>query len=107
MEESTYVKTTGLIINHILPAMGTYKIEKINVDVCQKHVDEWASKLKKYRTVKAYAAKVLDFAIKRGYIQSNPFAHVDLPTNTSKKSKGIDEDKVENFYTREQLIKFL
>lgn len=107
VEESTYVKTIGLFKNHILPKMGTYKIEKIHVDVCQKHVDESASKLKKYRMVKSYAAKVLDFAIKRGYIQTNPFALVDLPTNTSKKAKGVDEDEAENFYTREQLIEFL
>ena len=86
--------------------MGAYKIEKIHVDVCQKHVDEWASKLKKFRMVKAYAAKVLDFAIKRGYIKTNPFEHVDLPT-TSKKAIGAEEDKPENFYTREQLIEFL
>lgn len=107
IEESTFVKTTGIFRNHILPAMGAYKIEKIHVDVCQKHVDEWAAKLKKFRMVKAYAAKVLDFAIKRGYIQTNPFAHVDLPTTASKKAIVVDEDEAENFYNREQLIKFL
>jgi len=87
--------------------MGAYKIEKIHVDVCQKHLNEWVSKLKKYRMVKAYAAKVLDFAIKRDYIQTNPFAYVDLPTNISKKTIRADEDETENFYTREQLIEFL
>lgn len=107
VEESTYVKTTGVFKNHILPSMGAYKIEKIHVDVCQKHVDEWASKLKKFRMVKAYAAKVLNFAIKRGYIQTNPFAYVDLPTNISKKPIGAGEGEEENFYTREQLIEFL
>ncbi|WP_231885762.1 site-specific integrase [Sporosarcina psychrophila] len=55
--------------------------------------------------VKAYAAKVLNFAIKLGYIQSNPFTHVDMPA--SKKSIEADEDEAENFYTREQFIKFL
>lgn len=54
--------------------------------------------------VKAYAAKVLDFAIKRGYI---PFAHVDMPATASKKAVVADEDEAENFYTREQLIEFL
>ncbi|MGG0666946.1 site-specific integrase [Lederbergia citrisecunda] len=107
VEESTFVKTTGIFKNHILPAMGAYKIEKIHVDVCQKHVDEWASKLKNFRMVKAYAAKVLDFAIKRGYIQTNPFTHVDMPAAASKKAIVSDEDKVENFYTREQLVEFL
>ncbi|MEK4713561.1 site-specific integrase [Sporosarcina sp. FSL K6-5500] len=107
VEESTFVKTTGLFKNHILPAMGAYKIEKIHVDICQKHVDEWAAKLKNFRMVKAYAAKVLDFAIKRSYIQTNPFAHVDMPAATTKKAIVNDEDEAENFYTREQLIEFL
>ncbi|QNK88916.1 site-specific integrase [Sporosarcina sp. resist] len=107
VEESTFVKTTGIFKNHILPAMGAYKIEKIHVDVCQMHVDEWAAKLKKFRMVKAYAAKVLNFAIKRGYIQTNPFAHVDMPATACKKTIVNDEDEAENFYTREQLIEFL
>ena len=87
--------------------MGNYKIEKINIDVCQKHVDEWAKKLKKFRTVKAYAAKVMDFAIKRGYIQTNPFAHVDMPNTAKRKSAVLDEEESDNFYTREQLVEFL
>lgn len=107
VEESTFVKTLAIFKNHILPAMGAYKVEMIHVDVCQKHLDEWASKLKKFRMVKAYAAKVLNFAIKRGFIQTNPFAYVDLPNNISKKALGADEDEAENFYTREQLIEFL
>ncbi|WP_144513061.1 site-specific integrase [Bacillus sp. FJAT-22090] len=107
VEESTFVKTIGIFKNHILPAMGAYKIEKIHVDVCQEHVDEWASKLKKYRMVKAYASKVLNFAIKRGYIETNPFAYVDLPTKVSSKAIEADEDEAENFYTREQLKEFL
>ena len=107
VEESTFVKTTGIFKNHILPAMRSYKIDKINVDVCQLHIDEWATKLKKFRMVKAYASKVLDFAIKRGYLQTNPFVLVDMPTNVGKKANATDEDEVENFYTREQLIEFL
>lgn len=106
VEESTFVKTTGIFRNHILPAMGLYKIDKINVDVCQRHVDEWATKLKKFRTVKAYASKVLDFAIKRGYIENNPFSLVDMPKPFKRKAY-FSEEKFENFYTREQLLTFL
>lgn len=105
VEESTFVKTTGLFKNHILPSMGAYKIEKITIDICQKHVNEWAGKLKKFRTVKSYAAKVLDFAVKRGYIQTNPFIHVE--TTIKKKAVVKDDDEAENFYTKEQLIQFL
>lgn len=106
VEESTFIKTIGIFRNHILPALGAYKIDKVNVDVCQKHVDEWASKLKKYRMVKAYASKVIDFAIKRGYMKTNSFALVEMPKK-SKKFCIDDEDELENFYTKEQLVKFL
>ena len=106
VEQSTFVKTTGIFRNHILPALASYRIEKMNIDICQKHVDEWSKKLKKFRTVKSYASKVLDFAIKRGYIQTNPFSFVDMPT-IKKNSLEELEEKQENFYTREELIEFL
>ncbi|MEK4627353.1 MAG: site-specific integrase [Solibacillus sp.] len=106
VEESTFVKTIGIFKNHLLPALGQYKIDKMNVDICQHHVDAWAKKLVNFRMVKSYAAKVMDFAIKRGYIQTNPFTLIDMPKG-SKKSRADKEDKIENFYTREQLIKFL
>lgn len=106
VEESTFVKTVGIFRNHILPAMGLYKIDKINIDVCQRHVNDWATSLKKFRIVKSYASKVLDFAIKRGYIQNNPFTLVDMP-KPSKKPVDFSEEEFENFYTREQLLTFL
>lgn len=105
VQESTFVKTSGLFRNHILPSLGEYKIEKINVDVCQKHVNEWFYKLQKFRTVKAYASKVFDFALKRGYIQINPMKLVETPIRLEQPS--IDGEELENFYTREQLLIFL
>lgn len=105
VEESTFVKTSGIFKNHILPAMGAYKIEKINVEVCQRHVNEWYGKLKKYRAVKSYATKVLDFAVKRGYIPLNPFTLVDMPAAKKEDVENVEEE--ENFYTKEQLIQFL
>ncbi|KGR75840.1 site-specific integrase [Ureibacillus sinduriensis] len=105
VEESTFVKTRGYFKNHILPSMGSYKIDKIKIDICQKHFDEWASKLSKARTIKSYAALVLDFGIKRGYLQTNPFTHVETRIKTKKLIEA--EDKDENFYNREQLIDFL
>lgn len=63
----------------ILKYFPPIKIEKITVDVCQLYIDEWSDKMKKFRMIKSCATKVLDFAIKRGYIQTNPFALVDMP----------------------------
>ncbi|WP_211284635.1 tyrosine-type recombinase/integrase [Rummeliibacillus pycnus] len=100
VEESTFVKTLGIFKNHILPKMGVYRIDKINASVCQKHVDEWIAKLKGFRVVKSYAAKVIDFAIMCGNIKSNPFSLVYMPKKHTLKN-------AENFYTREQLIECL
>lgn len=105
VEESTFVKTVGYFKNHILPSMGNYRIEKINIAVCQKHYDEWATKVKKARTIKSYAKKVLDFAIVHGYIENNPFNHVETKVKQAYVDP-INEDE-ENFYSREELVTFL
>lgn len=83
--------------------MGNYKIEKVNVQICQKHVNEWFKKLKKYRTVKSYASKVFDYAVTLGIIFDNPMKRVTMP-----KSLVIpNESESINYYTKEQLIHFL
>lgn len=84
--------------------MGAYKID---VAICQKHVDDWSKKLKRFRMVKAYAAKVLDFVIKRSYLSNNPFSLVESPTKIKKVNINQDESEQENFYDREQLIELL
>lgn len=107
VEASTYRKTLGIFNNHILPAMKDYRLEKITIDVCQKHVNEWAHKLKNYRATKSYASSVLDFAIKRGIIQTNPFNLVDTPKGIIKKKAMQEEVKEDNFYTKDELNHFL
>lgn len=105
VEESSFVKTIGLFKNHILPAMGSYKIEKITLAICQKHYNEWAGKLKRARMIKSYAKKVLDFAIVNGLIQTNPFTHVE--TKVKKTFAELTEQEYENFYTKDELLLFL
>lgn len=103
VEESTFVKTLGIFKNHILPALGHYRIEKLSVAICQSFVDDCSLKLKRFRMVKTYASKVIDFAIKREYISSNPFKLVDFP----KIKASAVLDKEVNYYSKEQLIDFL
>lgn len=107
VEPSSYRKTLGIFKNHILPVMKDYRIEKITIDICQKHVNEWANKIKRSNQIKSYAAKILDFAIKRGTIQMNPFKLVEMPKNIIKKRAAQNELKGENFYTKEELNHFL
>lgn len=103
VEESTFVKTLGIFRNHILPALGHYRIEKLSVAICQGFVDDCSLKLKRFRMVKTYASKVIDFAIKREYIRSNPFKLVNLPKI---KTSAVLDTEV-NYYSKEQLIDFL
>lgn len=114
VESSTLGKTKGIFKNHILPKMSDYKIDKIDTNVCKKLIDEWASKLKKFRTVKYYAANVLDFAIAEGYINSNPFSFVKLKMKKTSRevsernqTNNVRSSTTENYYNREQLVNFL
>lgn len=104
VEESTFIKTIGIFRNHILPAMGDYKIDKINIDICQRHVDEWLQRLVNGDKTKSYASLVMRFAIKRGYIEKNPFDLVDLPHKSKRRVANSDKNK---FYTKKQLREFL
>ncbi len=106
VEESTFVKTMSIFKNHILPSMGDYKIEKIDIATCQKHVNEWSKKLVHFRKVQAYAAKVLTYGIKHGYLENNPFSLVEMPKPKKHISLEDDEDFT-NFYEREQLLQLL
>lgn len=105
VQDSTFLKTSRIFRNHILPDMGDYKIDRIDVATCQMHVNQWAKKLKRFTMVKAYTAMVITFAMERGLIDKNPFELVRNPT--VKKRISLEDDDEENFYTREQLIELL
>ena len=106
VEESTFIKTIGVFKNHILPSIGDYKIDKINIETCQVEVNNWASKIKNFRMIKAYASKVIDFAIKREIMNTNPFTLVEVPKKIKRVS--LEElNKPKKFYTKEQLNIFL
>lgn len=105
VEASTLRKTLSSFEIHILPSLGRYKIDKITVEVCQKAVNTWASKVKHFVELKAYAARIFQFAMKRGYTQNNPMVLVETPIV---RKNVIDQDeKLENFYPKEELKEFL
>ena len=107
VQDSTFLKTSRIFKNHILPAMGQYKIDKIDVATCQKHVEGWAKELKGFKKVKSYAAQIITFAMGRDYtsLVKNPFDLVENPID--KKRISLDEETFENFYSKEQLVRFL
>lgn len=105
VEASTLRKTLSSFEIHILPSLGRYKIDKITVEVCQKAVNTWASKIKHFVELKAYAARIFQFAMKRGYTQNNPMLLVETPI--ARKNATNQDEKLENFYPKEELKEFL
>ncbi|MDB6353636.1 site-specific integrase [Trichococcus sp. K1Tr] len=103
VKESTYVKTQELFKHHILPAFGHLRAEKITVTFCQKKVNEWCNSLAKYRIMKNYVTRVLDYAISLDLIRENPMRKIIMP----KRKEIVDGEKVENFYNKEELQNFL
>lgn len=104
IRDSTFLKTERIFKNHILPLMSNYRIDKIDIATCQELVNHWSKELKGFKMVKSYAARVITFAITRGYIQTNPFDAVEMPIF---KKKDFLVEKKENFYSREQLLELI
>lgn len=105
VEDRTLLKTKRIFKNHILPMFADYKIAKIDVAICQKHVNQWAKKLKRFRMVKNYSALVMKYAIKHGLIDKNPFDLVEMPIIKSKINLEDEDEEFENFYSKLIFIK--
>ncbi|WP_251869803.1 tyrosine-type recombinase/integrase [Enterococcus italicus] len=104
VKESSWVKTAEMFRLHILPRFGHLKLEKINVAMCQKAINEWfATVPSRYMKMKNYTAKVFDFAIAMEITEKNPMRKV---TNPVKKDEFTEEAEL-NFYSREELKQFL
>ncbi|MDM5352404.1 site-specific integrase [Lysinibacillus sphaericus] len=107
VEDSTLLKTKRIFSNHILTAFGSYRIANIDAAICQKHVNQWTKKLKRFKMVKNYAALVMKYAMKHGIIDNNPFELIEMPIIKAKISIDEDDEEFENFYSREELVQFL
>lgn len=103
VKESTYVKTQELFKNHILPAFGHLRVDKITVAYCQRTVKNWCDLHSKYKVMKNYVNNVLDYGVMIGMVRDNPMKKVITP----KRKVSVDEEKIENFYTKEELQHFL
>ena len=103
VKESTYVKTLGYFKHHILPALGTFKIARIDASCCQTVVNGWFKQFKKYQTIMNYASMVFKYAIKHNIIERNP---VDLITYPRREAS-VGDRKWENFYDKKELQQFL
>ena len=103
VKESTYARTKELFTNHILPKFGKRDIEKISVTYCQTTVNDWCKTMAKYRILKNYTTRVLDYASSLGLLKDNPMKKISMP----KRKEKVDQEEAENFYSKEELQHFL
>lgn len=99
VQESTYIKTSRNFKNHIYPTFGKRKIATITPLQMQEQANEWSRKLVYGRKLKGLMNNVFKYAIRHGYIESNP---VDSVITSTRKKSDIKSD----FYNKNELQKF-
>ena len=100
VQESTYIKTSRNFKNHIYPVFGKRKIATITPLQMQEQANEWSKKLVYGRKMKGLMNNVFKYAIRHGYIETNP---VDSVITSIRKKSDIKSD----FYNKDELQKFL
>ena len=100
VQDSTYIKTSRNFENHIYPALGDRKIGSITPLQMQEQVNEWSRKLVYGRKLKGLMNNVFKYAIRHGYIDSNPIESV---VATARKKSNEKSD----FYNKDELKSFM
>ncbi|MCY7168791.1 site-specific integrase [Streptococcus gordonii] len=100
VQDSTYIKTYRNFKNHIYPVFGDQKIASITPIQLQEQINEWSRKLVYGRKLKGLMNNVFKYAIRYGYISSNP---VDSVTILVKK----ESDSASEFYDKDELKSFM
>ncbi|EOH8688195.1 tyrosine-type recombinase/integrase [Enterococcus faecalis] len=87
----------------ILPAFGELKLTKISPSYCQKVVNEWSKKYKRFDSMKMYTSKIFEFAITQNLLSMNPIKRIIIP----KRQREIKTKEDQNFLDKDQLQEFL
>jgi len=115
VKESTSYLTNNRIKQYVLPKLGDQLVTEITTTQCQTIVNDWFN-----RGLNVYAAnynmlkRILGYAVKMKYLSSNPASAVILPSSRQLKKcdlrfkdKKTHIDPKENYYTADELKKFL
>lgn len=103
VKESTYNKTLGYFKNHLLPAFGDMKLDKITGMYCQQVTNDLFTKLTRYHSVINYAEMVFKYAVKHELLKRNPIELVTFP----RPKVDPTQEPIKKFYDREELQHFL
>lgn len=85
--------------------IGNVKFKNIKVDFCQKIINKLAKKYAAYSNIYSCLSQPMDYAVKNGLINTNPFKLVTYPRHHGNAHPHLNGH--ENFYNREELKDFL
>ncbi|EAF6236009.1 site-specific integrase [Listeria monocytogenes] len=104
VKESTWASTKLIFRVHILPVFGEMYIDKIDVTVCQKIVNDWSiNSPKNFKKYKNYSSNIFHHAMTLELIDKNPMSIITMPRGEEIKTEG----KTTPFFEKEELKKFL
>lgn len=86
--------------SHILPVIGSHKIDSLTLAICQKAVNQWyKARPGSFKNVLAYASLVVDYGIKLELTQVNNFKRINKPKTKPKSSKRnyLEPDELKQF----------
>lgn len=104
VKENTCFTTQRIFELHVLPALGHYKIDKVNKIHLQKLINQWHKKYSRYKKLFNYTCKVLNYAVKQEYIKQSPQSKVTIPTKKVERGK---PKPTKDFYTKDELESFM
>lgn len=103
VKESTFVKTVEQFKVHVLPEFGHKSMSSITVADVQKFINRKAKTYVKFRDLKIDIARIFEYAITLGIVDSNPAEKISIPRKVEK----IDKVERKNYYSRDELKEFL
>lgn len=106
VRESTLNNSRKIIEQHILPTLGKYKINKINLPILQNWKNEISDKnlsLKTRQHIYGELRTLLNYAVRLEYIQSNPV----LKVGNFKGSLELEAQTEMDYYTADEFKMFI
>ncbi|MHA3067318.1 site-specific integrase [Lacticaseibacillus saniviri] len=102
VRSSSYRVVRSNFTHHILPLFGGKRIDRITTSQLQKAVNQWADEsISSYARWLRDASRVLNYAVRQGYISANPAKMVIIP-----KKQEIAGEQPENFWDKDELAAF-
>lgn len=89
VKPQTYLQTKGLIANHLVPAFGRIKPEKLTSVVVQKFVNELSARYVHFAVVHSINRRILQHAVSLQILPYNPARETILPKKPERGSKAI------------------